>query len=369
MPVWDVAKQGGGGGGGGGMTHPYAAAAGGLISGLGGAVKGLGDSYTQSWLDEALKGAISGAGREALYGIQLKGPQAVQDYADEMGNILGMRKAETEAARGDINALLEPYMNYDPLGTYKGLRDEGISAVKGIGDYMAGLGRKEYAGEMARLGYAGRPTGSYADRVRMASMSPQIAALFGKALTPGDEFSRIGAEQRAGTGAGLGLIGARGSLIEQQAADAERATMAPIRGYTEMGVGAGQVGSAVAAPINDLYEGTKYKAGWGTRVGRVLEGLGSGISGTAIQAPEGGGAPQRGFNPNYPIGTQPPGGYHPAYYAGPQAYQNPYMFGMPGQGCGYNVPGNVWGGGYQGTPAQTDQNQALQEYISRGYNL
>jgi len=333
------------------MTHPYAAAAGGLISGLGGAVKGLGDSYTQSWLDEALKGAISGAGREALYGLQLKGPQAVQDYADEMGNILGMRKAETEAARGDINALLEPYMNYDPLGTYKGLRDEGISAVKGIGDYMAGLGRKEYAGEMARLGYADRPTGSYADRVRMASMSPQIAALFGKALTPGDEFSRIGAEQRAGTGAGLGLIGARGSLIEQQAADAERATMAPIRGYTEMGVGAGQVGSAVAAPINDLYEGTKYKAGWGTRVGRVLEGLGSGISGTAIQAPEGGGAPQRGFNPNYPIGTQPPGGYHPAYYAGPQAYQNPYMFGMPGQGWGYNVPGNVWGGGYQGTPA------------------
>lgn len=289
---------------------------GGFIGGLGGMISGLGDTYDRQWMDEGLQEALSYGGQGSIWPLVKYGPGAVQDYGQQMQDVLGLRKAETAASRGDINQLLQPYLGYDPAGTYRTLRDEGVATVKDIGDYLAGIGRRDYAEEMARLGYAGRPTGSYAERLRSASVTPAMAALFGRVVAPGEELSRIGAEQRGGTAAGLGLIGARGNLIEQQAADATRASLAPIYGYRMMGTAVGDIGSSVAEPMSMLYEGRQYQPGWGTRLAAPLEGLGAGMQQSQIARDVG------SNNPWMPRG---------------QGYSSPYLFGMPGQGWGSNL--------------------------------
>ena len=104
---------------------------------------------------------------------------AFQGFADRT---LPKAEGQIHLSEADLNRASQLAGNYNPMGTYERIRGGNISALQGLADSLAGIGRRQESELSARLGMAGRPMSSARDLMRAsgtaAAMSPLAQGIF-----------------------------------------------------------------------------------------------------------------------------------------------------------------------------------------------
>lgn len=138
------------------------------------------------------------------------------DYDAGMKDNIAEQRRLGKITEGEIGGLLSTLRDNDYLSDRERIREGDLAAVNSFISQMGGGGSREDKAAMARLGYAGRPSGSYATKVRQSYLtstaSPLIAQVLAGLNTGANQSSN---SRRANVGQSVGLIRERNDLPDR----------------------------------------------------------------------------------------------------------------------------------------------------------
>jgi hypothetical protein len=325
--------------------------------------------YTSDPLQQQIDKSIGGV--EAYRGDVQRG---LADYGAANVENVEAQKRYAKMAEGEIGSVLGDVVKGDFLADRERTREGDITSLTNLLAQVGGGMSASDKAAQARLGYAGRPTGTYADKARQAYLGA-FAAPLAQTIYGGLTGAASGAEasRRAKAGTTVGLIEARAQQPERALA----ATLNPARARgelmgTEIGLlgGLGDVNKAnfagfkeeknkfaamtqaVDESLNSAVDTYASMYTGGLSKGMFNGGGGGGGGGGMLAGLFGGGGGGGGGSGG--PGAQM-GGYGGGYQWAPQGGGGPMM--------GYGMPGQGWGGGgynpyaayYQGWGQQPPQ--------------
>ena len=159
-------------------------------------------NYKPIVISEPLRDSVNVTAGSSLNRYRRRAGETLDAFQLLADRTLPKVEGAIQLGQNDINSASSLLKGLNPLSNYERIREGNLTSIKGLSDWLAGIGRRQEGQLAARLGMAGRPMSSARDLIRSSgassALSPLVQSIFSNLGSDNSGISRDVMNQAAG---------------------------------------------------------------------------------------------------------------------------------------------------------------------------